>query len=189
MAQRRRKSKRTSGAKANPASNGSGPAPSPRAANRDTMKRGYAKAEVKNQAAREALEPIAPGERPPVLIAAVVWCLLIAAGMVYSVIAASGENANGARLGNGLTLLLILVAVVGSLRLKYWAILGVQTILALSIVIGLVALTALTKEWLLPLAIAQPLVSGVLFYKMVKVMARVQKTDILRREQQAAGEQ
>ncbi|WP_210495525.1 hypothetical protein [Patulibacter sp. SYSU D01012] len=148
---------------------------------RGAMTRGYAKAEQKNVAAREALEPLHGDERPGVVVAAVVWLALIAAGMVYTAITAEGDNAGSTRLGNVAMIVLIVVAAVGTWRLKYWAILGTQTILALSIVIGFVALVTLTKAWLVPLAVAQPLISAVLFFRMVKVMARVQKAELIRR--------
>lgn len=148
---------------------------------RGAMSRGYAKAEQKNAATRAALEPLEPGDRPGVVLAAVVWLALIAAGMVYTAITADGDNAGSTRLGNVAMIVLIVVAAVGTWRLKYWAILGTQTILALSIVIGFVALVTLTKAWLIPLAVAQPLISAVLFFRMVKVMARVQKAELIRR--------
>ncbi|MGX6447760.1 hypothetical protein ACVU7I_06790, partial [Patulibacter sp. S7RM1-6] len=163
------------------------PAPDEAGGGRGAMSRGYAKAEQKNEAAREALEPLRDGERPGVVVAAVVWLALIGAGMVYTAITADGENAGSTRAGNLVMLALIVVAAVGTWRLRYWAILGTQTILALSIVIGFVALVTLTTAWLIPLAVAQPLISAVLFFRMVKVMARVQKAELIRRGEVPSG--
>ena len=52
-----------------------GAAPTPR----ERMERGYARAEVRNQEAREALEPLAEGERPLVVTIGAVISALIAA--------------------------------------------------------------------------------------------------------------
>ncbi|WP_320672211.1 hypothetical protein [Patulibacter defluvii] len=164
------------------------PAPTaPAPGGRGAMTRGYAKAEAKNQAVRDALEPLAPGERPAIIPWVVVWLLVIAAGMVYSAITADGDNAAGTRASNVLMVILIAVAAIGTWRLRYWAILGTQTILALAVVVGFIALMSLTKAWLLPIAIGQPVISALLFYRMVKVMARVQKTDRMRQESNSAA--
>lgn len=166
-----------------------GPAPAkpsggatPAAGGRGAMTRGYARAEEKNQKVREELEPLAPGERPRIVPWAVLWLLVIAAGMIYSAIAADGDNATGTRISNLAMVALIVVSAAGTWQLRYWAILGTQTILALAVVIGFIALMSLTKAWLLPIAIGQPIVSGLIFYRMVKVMARVQKSERLRHE-------
>ena len=46
------------------------------------MERGYAKAEERNQEAREALEPLAEGERPTVVTIGAVVAALIALSIV-----------------------------------------------------------------------------------------------------------
>lgn len=187
MADRKRKRK-SSAARTAPARNGasaSTPAdatpPKPKESGAEMMKRGYARAEVKNQATREALEPLKPGERPGILVATVVWILVIAAVMVYNAVASNGLS-NGSRVGNGVMVLLILVAAFGTWRLEYWAILGTQTLLALTLVSLVLAAMVVTNLWLVLLAVVGALVSGYFFYKMVKVMARVQKTAMLKRE-------
>lgn len=185
MADRKRKRK-SSAARTAPARNGAGgpadPAPPrPKESGAEMMKRGYARAEVKNQATREALEPLQPGERPGILVAAVVWIVVIAVVMAYNAIASNGLS-NGSRVGNGVMVLLIAVAAYGTWRLEYWAILGTQTLLALTLVSLVLAAMVVTNLWLVLLAVVGALVSGYFFYKMVKVMARVQKTAMLRRD-------
>jgi hypothetical protein len=188
MADRKRKRK-SSAARTAPARNGaSAPAdaapkspPRPKESGAEMMKRGYARAEVKNQATREALQPLEPGERPGILIGTVVWILVIAAVMTYNAIASNGLS-NGSRVGNGVMVLLIAVAAFGTWRLEYWAILGTQTLLALTLVSLVLAAMVVTNLWLVLLAVVGALVSGYFFYKMVKVMARVQKTAMLQRD-------
>lgn len=187
MADRKRKRKSSAArtAPAHPGTRASAPAdatpPKPKESGAEMMKRGYARAEVKNQATREALEPLKPGERPGILVATVVWILVIAAVMVYNAVASNGLS-NGSRVGNGVMVLLIAVAAFGTWRLEYWAILGTQTLLALTLVSLVLAAMVVTNLWLVLLAVVGALVSGYFFYKMVKVMARVQKTAMLRRD-------
>lgn len=185
MADRKRKRK-SSASRATPSRNGaSAPAgatsPKPKQSGAEMMKRGYARAEEKNQATREALEPLQPGERPGILVAAVAWIVVIAVVMTYNAIASNGLS-NGSRVGNGVMVVLIAVAAFGTWRLEYWAILGTQTLLALTLVSLVLAAMVVANLWLVLLAVVGALVSGYLFYKMVKVMARVQKTAMLKRE-------
>lgn len=186
MADRKRKRK-SSASRATPSRNGASapagttPPQQPKQSGAEMMKRGYARAEEKNQATREALEPLQPGERPGILVAAVVWIVVIAVVMTYNAIASNGLS-NGSRVGNGVMVVLIAVAAFGTWRLEYWAILGTQTLLALTLVSLVLAAMVVTNLWLVLLAVVGALVSGYLFYKMVKVMARVQKTAMLKRE-------
>lgn len=187
MADRKRKRK-SSASRTGPArpaareKDAAGPASPPPAQNGAAMmKRGYARAEEKNEAVRDALQPLEPGERPGVLLATVAWMALIAAVMIYNAIASNGLS-NGSRVGNGAMVLLIAVAAIGTWRLEYWAILGTQTLLALTLVSLILAALVVTNVLLVLLAVAATLVSGYLFFKMIKVMARVQKTAMLERD-------
>jgi peptidoglycan/LPS O-acetylase OafA/YrhL len=145
------------------------------------MRRGYAKAEIKNAAAREALEPISPENRPRIVLIACAWLLVVAANIVYNGLAADGDSATTGRIGNVLMLILVLTALVGTYRLRYWAILGAQTIFALACIFGIVAAAVIPDLLVVLLVGAGALVSGVVFYRMINVMARVQKTELQRR--------
>ena len=57
------------------------------------MEAGYAKAEVRNQAAREALVPLAPGERPAVVTVSAILAGLVAASILITW--AAGVKVNG----------------------------------------------------------------------------------------------
>lgn len=145
------------------------------------MKRGYAKAELKNIAAREALEPIGPENRPRVVLVACAWLLLACVSLVVSIVTADGDDAAGQRVGNALMLLVVLVAVWGTYRLRPWAILGAQTLFALAFVFTVLA-AVFSDKVLLSLALAaSALITGAIFYKMIRVMARVQKMELRRR--------
>jgi hypothetical protein len=187
MADRKRKRKRHAGA--SPTSTGTAARPSapprpaspPPAGGSDAMKRGYAKAELKNIAAREALQPIGPENRPRIVLVACAWLLVACVSIVVSIVTADGDDAGGQRFGNALMLLVVLVAVWGTWRLRPWAILGAQTLFALAFVFTILA-AVFSDEILLSLALgASALVTGWIFYRMINVMARVQKMELQRR--------
>lgn len=188
MADRKRKRKSSSRPAVRPAG-GEGRTPSPdsaepsaeQAGGRDAMRRGYAKAELKNEAAREALEPISAENRPRIVLVACAWLLVIAANIVYNGVTAEGDSATTGRIGNVLMLVLVVMAIVGTYRLRYWAILGAQTILALAAIFGIVAAAVIPDLPLVLLVGGAAVVSGVVFYRMINVMARVQKAELQRR--------
>jgi peptidoglycan/LPS O-acetylase OafA/YrhL len=145
------------------------------------MKRGYAKAELKNIAAREALQPIGPENRPRIVLVACAWLLLACISLVVSIVTADGDGVAGQRFGNALMLAVVLLAIWGTYRLRPWAILGAQTLFALAFVFTVLA-AVFSDEILLSLGLAaSALVTGWIFYRMINVMARVQKMELQRR--------
>jgi hypothetical protein len=190
MADRKRKRKRHAGGTgaagktvaARPAApSPAGPAPAPKAGGNTAMRRGYAKAEEKNVAARAALQPIGPENRPRIVVIACAWLLLACASLVVSIVSADGQGAVAQRFGNGLMLLVVLVAVWGTFRLKAWAVLGAQTLFALAFVFTILAAVFSDKVLLSLGLVASALITGAIFYRMINVMARVQKMELIRR--------
>ena len=94
---------------------------------------------------------------------------------------ADGDGAVAQRVGNGLMLVVVLVAVWGTYRLKPWAVLGAQTLFALAFVFTVLAAVFSDKVLLSIGLIASALITGWVFYKMINVMARVQKMELIRR--------
>ena len=142
---------------------------------RPASERPPSRTEQKNAEARAALVPLAEGERPtPVTIGAIFAAAL---GLVNLALYFAGLEIDGERpqfFGVLLFSTLMLVAAWGMWNVRYWAVLGMQTLLGLLIVIlSLVLLTA-RDVWgaLLLLAIIAP--AGTLFWFMVKAMARIQ---------------
>jgi hypothetical protein len=140
------------------------------------MERGYAKAEERNQEAREALEALAEGERPLVVTIGAVVAALIAASIVIGYLIGTEVNGEKPRLAQVLAPALLMgIMAWGMWRARYWAVLGFQLILVFlifSAVYGLALQAATVAQVLATLALLA--VAGSFFYFMVKAMARIQ---------------
>ena len=143
---------------------------------RERMERGYARAEERNREAREALEPLAKGERPLVVTIGAVLAGLVAASIVGGYLA--GVHVNGGQPKPAQVVapaLLMGIMAWGMWRARYWAVLGFQLILVFlifSAVFGLAAQAATPAQIVATLGLLA--VSGGFFYFMVKAMARIQ---------------
>jgi hypothetical protein len=142
----------------------------------NSMARGYAKAEERNQAAREALDPLAPGERPTVVTIGAVVAGLIAVSIVAGSVTGVKVNGETPKLAQVLAPALIMgVMSWGMWRARYWAVLGFQLILVFlifSAVYGLALQAATVGQVAATLGLLA--VSGGFFFFMVKAMARIQ---------------
>lgn len=144
----------------------------------DRMKAGYARAEVKNQKARESLEPLEPGQRPTVVTVGAIFAGVVA--LIFwssTAVALTGVEVNGTRPNIAqlvLTAAVMSIMAVGMWRARYWAVLGFQMLLVLLII---AAITGLVLAGTLLQFISTVVLSvglSVLFWFMVKAMARIQ---------------
>jgi hypothetical protein len=137
-----------------------------------------ARSEARNREAREQLEPLAEGERPRVVtVGAVISAIVSLIFVVSSVLAIAGTEVNG-ETPNPIQLAAVAI-VVGAMawgmwRARYWAVLGFQASLALIMLAAALGLVRVTNG---VQAIATTVIlvgAGVLFYFMVKALARIQ---------------
>jgi uncharacterized membrane protein len=175
MAGKRKSRKRRRGQSAPRAA----PAPAQQGATPDAAPRGYARSRAREDAARAALKPLAPGERPvAVTVGAIAAAVLAAANLIALVLGynaaedtlSPGSEATGSIIA---TALLSLVAY-GMWRARYWAVLGMQTLLALTMVVCALALLTAVNLWAFLLVLILLAASGTLFWFLVKAMARIQ---------------
>ena len=142
----------------------------------DSMARGYAKAEQRNQEAREALEPLAEGERPTVVTIGAVVAALIALSIVGGYLAGVEVNGETPKFAQVAAPALIMGFMAwGMWRARYWAVLGFQLILVFlifSAVFGLAVQASTVPQFAATLGLLA--VAGSFFYFMVKAMARIQ---------------
>ena len=145
----------------------------------DAMKAGYAKAEFKNQAVRENLEPLAPGERPTVVTVGAVFAVVVAAifWMSAGVAFFTGAEVNGTKpnilqlVGTAAVMTLMFY---GMWNAKYWAVLGFQMLLVLFIIAAIAGLVVAGTLIQALSTLALTIGLGVMFWFMVKAMARIQ---------------
>ncbi|HET8813962.1 MAG TPA: hypothetical protein VFM51_03295 [Solirubrobacterales bacterium] len=142
----------------------------------DRMARGYAKAEERNREAREALEPLAEGERPTVVTVGAIVAALIALSIVAGYAAGAEVDGERPRFAQVAAPALIMgVMAWGMWRARYWAVLGFQLLLVFvlfSAFFGLVVGASTVAEVIGTLALL--IGAGCFFYFMVKAMARIQ---------------
>jgi hypothetical protein len=143
---------------------------------RERMERGYARAEERNQEAREGLEPLAEGERPLVVTLGAVVAALIVASIAIGYLAGTKVNGEKPHFIQVLAPALLMGMMAwGMWRARYWAVLGFQLILVFlifSAVYGLALQAATVAQVLATLALLA--VTGSFFFFMVKAMARIQ---------------
>lgn len=148
------------------------------------MARGYAKAEQRNQEAREALEPLADGERPTVVTIGAVVAGLIALSIVAGFVAGVKVNGETPKVPQVAAPALIMgVMAWGMWRARYWAVLGFQLILVFlifSAVFGLAVQASTVGQILATLGLLA--VAGTFFVFMVKAMARIQMPERVPRD-------
>ena len=137
----------------------------------------YARSRARDEEARAALKPLRAGERPTaVTVGAVAAALLalanvIAIGFGYN----SGEDTPATDLAGTIIVSAVLVLVAyGMWRARYWAVLGMQTLLALTIIFAALALVRAVDLWAAALVLIILVASSTLFWFLVKAMARIQ---------------
>ncbi|MGB0872270.1 MAG: hypothetical protein ACPHCI_00350 [Solirubrobacterales bacterium] len=135
------------------------------------------RSEAKNQAVRDQLEPLAPGERPLAVTIASITAMLFAIGNLVSFLLtndATGDDESRAVIQLALICAILFVASVGMWLVKYWAVIGFQTILGLQIIVYSLSLTRVDNAWVALLFVAIIVLSGVLFWFLIRAMARIQ---------------
>lgn len=135
------------------------------------------RSEQRNAAVRAALEPLGPGERPwPITVGAalaalngVVQLVLFLAGVKLKVAGTRPQAFSVIVFA-----VLMFVCAWGMWRMKYWAVLGFQALLA--IVILTFALVLVRASSVLGAVISLAVVAGggFLFWKLVRVLSRIQ---------------
>jgi hypothetical protein len=165
---KRRKQRRAAGA----------PPPRPPAAEVPSPS-GYARSRAKDEAARAALRPLRPGERPTAVtvgaIAATVLALANLIALAFGYNASEDTLSPGSKLTGGiLTTLVVGILAYGMWRARYWGVLGMQTLLALTLVVSSLALVGASSLWATLVLVLILAGAGTLFWFLIKAMARIQ---------------
>ena len=135
------------------------------------------RSEQRNAAVRAGLKPLAAGERPwPIIVGAVLAAL---SGLVQLGLFIGGVRlrTTGLHAAAGQTIVfavVMLVCAIGMWFLRYWAVLGFMALLAILVVLAAVALIKVSSVLGLLVSLAIVGLGGLLFWKLVRVLSRIQ---------------
>jgi hypothetical protein len=129
--------------------------------------------EERNAAIRATLVPLAPGERPWTLRVAIAFAVLIGIGNIVQAIVGGSLHVGtkSTSVGGAIPFAVVmLICAWGMWQLRYWAVLGFQALLALIIIVAVTA----NDIGRLVIALAIIVALGTLFWKLVRVLSRLQ---------------
>ena len=143
----------------------------------DAMTRGYARGRARDEAARAALEPLAEGERPRAVTVGALVAAALALAEVVSFAFGFSPGEEGRIVRSVVAVGLLGTMAWGMWRIRYWAVLGMQTLLGITIVGAAAAAMFAANLQAVVLVLAIVLPAGTLFWFLVKSMARIQMPD------------
>jgi hypothetical protein len=152
----------------------------------ERMARGYARGRERDAAARAALKPLAPGERPrAVTFAAILAALLGLANVVLLIAGYEVENSGQSTAGALIFAALMAGAAIGMWQCRYWAVLGFEALLGIAIVFSALSLLVASNVAAVVLCVAIIAIAAPLFWFLIRAMARIQLPS--RRPQEPVG--
>ncbi|HEX3278246.1 MAG TPA: hypothetical protein VHR40_06970 [Thermoleophilaceae bacterium] len=137
--------------------------------------RGYERSRQRDEEARAALKPLRPGERPTaVTVGAIVAGVFAVANLVAGIVGYDYGSEGNKLTGSLVSAAILGIVAVGMWRARYWAVLGMQTLLGITIVVMALALLQAVNAWAFILVTLLLVGSGTLFWFLIKAMARIQ---------------
>jgi hypothetical protein len=130
---------------------------------------------MRDERARAGLTPLEDGERPTALLVAVAVAAILAVGVMVGALSVHNLSSHGGSLGGAVFLACLLALLAGGMyRGRYWAVLGFEALLAFQILVTSLALVV--AETILAAALCAVAIglAGWLFWKLVRVMGRIQ---------------
>jgi hypothetical protein len=122
-----------------------------------------------------ALAPLAPGERPASLLVGVVVCGLLAIGVIAGALTVHDLSRHGGSVPGAVFIALILVLIAaGMYRRRYWAVLAFEALLTFQILVTSLALVVASTVLAAAICVVSVVLGGWLFWKLIRVMARIQ---------------
>jgi hypothetical protein len=122
-----------------------------------------------------ALAPLAAGERPASLLVGVVVCALLAIGVIAGALTVHDLSRHGGSVPGAVLLALILALVAtGMYRRRYWAVLAFEALLTFQILVTSLALVVASTVLAAAICVVSVVLGGWLFWKLIRVMARIQ---------------
>jgi hypothetical protein len=130
----------------------------------------------------EGLQPLGEHERPAPLLVAVAVCGLLAAAVIAGALSVHDLARHGGSLPGAVVLATVLAALgVGMYQRRYWAVLGFEALLAFQIIVASLALVVSSTLLAAGACLLVIVLAGWLFWKLVRVMGRIQAGELHRR--------
>jgi hypothetical protein len=139
------------------------------------LERGYARSRERDAAARAALQPLAPGERPLAVTLAALLAAVLGLANVVLLIAGYEVDDNGqSAVGALIFAALMAAAAIGMWQCRYWAVLGFEALLGIAIVFAAMSLLVASNLAAVLLCVAIVAIASPLFWFLIRAMARIQ---------------
>jgi hypothetical protein len=140
------------------------------------MARGYARGRERDEAARAALEPLAPGERPLAVTLAAILAAVLGLSNVVLLVAGYEVNDNSGQSTAGALIFaaLMAAAATGMWQCRYWAVLGFEALLGIAIVFSALSLMVASNLAAVALCVGIVAIASPLFWFLIRAMARIQ---------------
>jgi len=151
------------------------PLPGDDAATSGEAPRPPSRSEQRNEAIRAQLRPLAEGERPGAVTAGAIVAAALAVAVVVGYAVNAEVGGEQGTLAGALVLAAILLAAAwGMWRVRYWAVLGFEALLAFQVLVAALSLMVASNVWAAVLCVTAIGLGGWLFWKLIRAMARIQ---------------
>lgn len=125
--------------------------------------------------ARAALLPLAEGERPRALLVAVAVAVVLALSVIVGALSVHDlRSKGGSLLGAAFIAAILLLLAQGMYHRRYYAVLGFEALLAFQVLVTSLALVVASTILAAALCLLSIGLGGWLFWKLVRVMGRIQ---------------
>jgi hypothetical protein len=127
---------------------------------------------------RATLQPLREDERPPALLVAIAVCALLALAVIVGAMTVRNLSRHGGSLPGGVFLAgVLLLLAQGMYRRRYWAVLGFEALLAFQVIVTSLALVVASTIVAAAICLLSVGLGGWLFWKLVRVMGRMQASE------------
>ena len=138
---------------------------------------------AREEQARASLRPLGEHERPRALLVAIAVCALLAVAVLIGAVSVHNLSSKGGSLPGAAFLAVILVLLAqGMYRRRYFAVLGFEALLAFQILVTSLALIVASTLLAAAVCLVGIGLGGWLFWKLVRVMGRIQTGERLDRD-------
>jgi hypothetical protein len=134
-----------------------------------------------DELARATLQPLDPDERPAALLVASAVALVLAVTLILGTLTVHDLSRRGGSLPAGVFLACVFALLAsGMYQRRYWAVLGFEALLAFQILVTSLALVVASTVLAALACVLSIGLGGWLFWKLVRVMGRIQAGERLR---------